>query len=63
MSTFVFQSLRYIGADDIDDVAISRTRSVLTPKMRRELLADARYSDDWIAAIARRIAGKEGKHG
>jgi hypothetical protein len=55
VSAAVFQALRYLGADSIDDTVISRLRRRLSIKQRRQLLRDARYTTGWIADIVRKI--------
>ena len=56
VSAAVFQALRYLGVDSIDDTVISRLRRRLSTKQRRQLLQDARYTTGWIADIVRKIA-------
>lgn len=55
VSAAVFQALRYLGSDSIDDTVISRLRRHLSTKQRRQLLRDARYTTGWIADIVRKI--------
>jgi hypothetical protein len=55
VSAAVFQALRYLGSDSIDDTVISRLRRRLSTKQRRQLLRDARYTTGWIADIVRKI--------
>lgn len=57
MSALVFQALTYLGREAVDDTVIRTIRKRLTPSQRRQLLRDARYATDWIAEVARRIAG------
>ena len=61
----VFQALRHLGQAAVDDQVVARLRRALSPKQRQELLQDARYTTDWIAAVVRQIAQEEGlaKHG
>jgi hypothetical protein len=55
----VFQALRYIGRAAVDAQVIARLRRSLSAGQRRELLKDARYTTDWIAAVVRQVAQKE----
>lgn len=54
-STMVFQALRYLGQDAVDDNVVARLHRVLSAEQRNELLRDARYTTDWIATVVRRI--------
>lgn len=56
MSSMVFQALRYIGKDSVDEQVIARIRKVRTPEQRADLLRDASYTTDWISAAVRQIA-------
>ena len=58
-SAMVFQALRYLGQAAVDDRVITQLRRSLTAEHRKELLKDARYTTDWIAAVVRRIAQDE----
>jgi hypothetical protein len=64
-SAMVFQALRHLGQAAVDDQVVARFRRALSPKQRQELLQDARYTTDWIAAVVRQIVQEEGlaKHG
>ncbi|MDI9442707.1 MAG: DUF6088 family protein [Planctomycetota bacterium] len=64
-SAMVFQALRHLGQAAVDDQVVARLRRALSPKQRQELLQDARYTTDWIAAVVRQIVQEEGlaKHG
>jgi len=55
-SAMVFQALRYLGQAAVDDQVIARLRRSLSAEQRQELLKDARYTTDWIAAVVRQIA-------
>ncbi len=55
-SATVFQALRHLGREAVDDDVVMRLRDALTPKRRRDLLKDARYASGWIAEVARRVA-------
>ena len=59
LSATVFQALKYLGKDAIDDRVISRLRRILSVKARQELLRDARYTTDWIGTFARMITQDE----
>lgn len=55
-SAMVFQALRHLGREAVDEQVIARLRRALSAEQRRELLRDARYTTDWIAAVVRRVA-------
>jgi hypothetical protein len=55
-SAVVFQALRHLGREGVDGQVIARLRRALSADQRRELLRDARYTTDWIAAIVRQVA-------
>jgi hypothetical protein len=55
VSAAVFQALRYLGSDSINNTVIGRLRRRLSTKQRRQLLQDARYTTGWIADIVRKI--------
>jgi hypothetical protein len=55
-SAVVFQALRYLGRDAINEEIVSRLRSALSVEDRRRLLHDARYTTGWIAEVAREVA-------
>lgn len=55
-SAMVFQALRYLGQDAVDDQVIATLRAALSSKQRRDLLDDSRYTTDWIASVVQRIA-------
>lgn len=58
-SAMVFQALRHLGQADEDDQVVAQLRRALSAEQRQELLRDARYTTDWIAAIVRQIAQDE----
>ena len=58
-SAMVFQSLRHLGQVAVDDQVVAQLRRALSPKQRQELLRDARYTTDWIAAVVRQIVQDE----
>ena len=60
-SAMVFQALRHLGKAAVDDKVVGQIRRALSPNQRRDLLQDARYTTDWIASVARRIAGQDNK--
>ena len=55
-SAMVFQALRYLGQAAVDDQVIAQLRRSLSAEQRQELLRDARYTTDWIAALVRQVA-------
>lgn len=58
-SSMVFQALRHLGKESVDDRVIERIRKGLTAEQRAELLRDAGYTTDWISAAVRQIARNE----
>ena len=58
-SAMVFQALRHLGREAVDNQVIARLRRGLSPEQRQELLRDARYTTDWIAMAVRRVAQDE----
>ena len=54
-SAMVFQALRHLGQVAVDDHVVARLKRVLSAEQRQELLRDARYTTDWIAAVVRQI--------
>jgi hypothetical protein len=57
-SALVFQALRYLGKDAVDDQIVATLRRALSAPQRRELLSDAKYTTDWIGDVARLIAAR-----
>jgi hypothetical protein len=55
-SAMVFQALRHLGRVAVDDQVIARLRRALSAEQRQDLLRDARYTTDWIAAVVRQVA-------
>ena len=55
-SAMVFQALRHLGPTAVDEQVIARLRRALSADQRQELLRDARYTTDWIAAVVRQVA-------
>jgi len=60
-SAMVFQALRHLGQAAVDSQVVAQLRRALSPEQRQELLRDARYTTDWIAAVVRQIAQQEGE--
>jgi hypothetical protein len=60
-SAMVFQALRYLGKEAVDEKVIAKVRTTLSASQRRELLDDARYTTEWIAAAVNRIASPRTK--
>jgi hypothetical protein len=58
-SVVVFQALRHVGKDAVDQQILNRIRRVLSAKDRRKLLRDARYTSDWIAEVVQQLAAEE----
>lgn len=58
-SSMVFQALRFLGKDSVNERVIARIQEALSTDQRAELLRDASYATDWIAAAARQIAKDE----
>lgn len=54
----VVQALRYLGKESVGTREIETLRAKLSPKEKRRLLKDTRFSVDWIYEIARQIAEK-----
>ena len=64
-SAMVFQALRHLGQPAVDNQVVAQLNRVLSARQRKELLRDARYTTDWIAAVVRRIGQvkEERSHG
>ncbi len=58
-SAMVFQALRHVGREAVDDEVISRLRRRLSTRQRKDLRRDARYATDWIAEVVRELAREE----
>jgi hypothetical protein len=56
IGSLLLQAMRYLGKDRLDDDAIQKLRERLTPQQRKSFANDAKYSLDWIAEIAQKIA-------
>ena len=52
-SAMVFQALRHLGQVAVDDQVVAQLRRALSAKQLQELLRDAQYTTDWIAAVVR----------
>lgn len=61
LSATVFQALKHLGKDAIDDQSIARLRRLLPAKARKELRRDARYTTEWIGSLVRLITQDEVK--
>jgi hypothetical protein len=55
-SAVVFQALRHVGKDAVDDQVLTRLRRALSAKDRVRLLRDSRYTTGWIADVIRQVA-------
>lgn len=55
-SSMVFQALRFLGKESVDNRVKERIRKSLSADQRDELLRDVGYTTDWIAAAVRQIA-------
>jgi hypothetical protein len=59
MSRLVFQALRYLGKEAIDDTVITKLRTVLSDNDKQQLLRDAPYMTDWIVYVVQQIVNRE----
>ena len=57
--SMVFQALRFLGKESVDERVVAKIRTKLTAEQRAELLRDASYTTDWISAVVRQIARDE----
>jgi hypothetical protein len=55
-SAAVFQALRYLGQDAVNDDVLRQLTRVLPDRVRKRLLDDARYTTDWVHQVVRRLA-------
>jgi hypothetical protein len=55
----VFQALRFIGKEAVDEQVITKIRGALSGDQRREILRDVHYTTDWISAAVRQVASEE----
>lgn len=58
-SGLVIQALRYLGKDHVTRQRIAHLRGLLTPKDRKELLADHRLAPAWMHEFLREVAGED----
>jgi hypothetical protein len=58
-STVVFQALRHVGREAVDEQVLTRLRRALSAKDRQRLLRDSRYTTGWIAAVVRQLATED----
>jgi hypothetical protein len=58
-SAMVFQALRHLGQAAVDNQVAAQLRRVLSAEQQQELLRDARYTTDWIAAVVRQVVQDE----
>ena len=56
ISGLVIQALRHLGPRHIDDQVITKLRRRLSPRDKRQLMADLRHAPAWVAAVMRKIA-------
>lgn len=56
LSGAVFQALRYVGRDGVDDQIIDKLRNALSPKDRKDLLKYSLTVPEWMRPIAHQIA-------
>jgi len=54
-SALVVQALRSLGKEKVGQREIRKLRAVLTPAEKRKLVRDARFTVDWIFAVAKQI--------
>jgi hypothetical protein len=59
ISSMVFQALRFVGKQSVNERVVAKIRRDLTPEQLAELLRDASYATDWISAAVRQIANDE----
>lgn len=59
ISSMVFQALRFLGKEAVNERVIAKIRRALTEEQREGLLHDASYATDWISASVRQIAKDE----
>jgi len=55
-SGLVIQALRHLGQRHVDDTVIQKLKNRLSPKDRKQLLADLRHAPAWVTTIMRQIA-------
>lgn len=59
ISALVIQAFHWLGPNLVDAQAIARLRRTLPVSARKELLRNAHYAPEWIAAHIRKIAENE----
>ena len=52
----VFQALRYVGKDGVDDLVVNRLARGLTPSDVRDLVKDSPQAPGWMRPVAQQIA-------
>lgn len=55
----VLSALHYLGKDGLNNEAIARLQSTLSPAQKRKLLKDSRYSVSWISDAVKKIVLKQ----
>lgn len=58
-SAMVFQALRYLGREVVEQDTITHLRRRLSSQERRRLLKDVNYVTDWVAAVIRQICTRK----
>lgn len=61
-SALVFQALRHLGRQAMDEGTVKTLRAALSARQKRELLEDSRYTTDWIASVVRLIVSGKKKY-
>jgi hypothetical protein len=56
ISGLVIQALRHLGPRHVDEKVIMKLRRRLSPRDKRQLMADLRHAPAWVAAVMREIA-------
>jgi hypothetical protein len=57
VSAIVFQALRYLGKEAVDDAVIRQLRRSLSPKDKQTLENDIRYAVEWMKPVLKKIVG------
>ncbi len=60
ISGLVFQALRYMGQENVDDRVINILKRKLSDKDKKTLMADLRYAPAWIDKVLRRLNENRG---
>lgn len=58
MSNLVFQALRCMGKNHVDNKVVRKIQRMLKTKDRRRLIKDARYQSDWIYEMSKKISAE-----